>query len=207
MTKFFTIYDKIKKWLLLATFAFVLILLFIPFNDFTPYLIGEVSFLKSLFHNEIYPATNSKASLIFTICLTIINKLSMITFLSLSIIFTIFGFLNKKCYFSIPMAFYFFAMLLSYNIKEHLSISLYYKIPAFILFAAWLTLDLLSKYRDKAIAKFDPIIAKRAKQRAARKADKQAQADAEYKQSPEYRIEQLEKRVQELQAQVKDDDQ
>ena len=154
--KFFAFLDKYRKWIMLV--GFVLIVGFLctgrkfgmvylsPYNWKFLFML-----LKGELNEDLQGAT---ASIKFRVFLSLLNYLLIIAFFVLSAIALIFTFRNKQFFFSIPFAVLILSQYISYN--GQLEMALYYRIPLTLAFIACLTLELLSKYRDRLIKKAQP---------------------------------------------------
>lgn len=167
MNKFFTTYDKIKKWLALATFMFIYIILSIPINFPSTQTINPPFFYRmtikyvSQFNdpNITFSSEFNRYNLILTFSL-------LLVFVILTIITLIQAFREKN--FPICIAFMVLIIPTFLNFNWHypeLSQSLilanknimyqaiFYRTITCTVFALWLILDILSALRKKILAK------------------------------------------------------
>lgn len=207
---------KNKKWITLGLSILYSLLFCFPLveeGEKTPlnlYLImclfnmhKTINMYKSMPDYELYKSSLIGIYTVNIICLAFI----FICFI-LAIICIIRFFKGKKFQFVWSLSFAFLTMLIygiSYTSKtiDGVYEQSYYMhfYPTTYIFLTLLILDIVYLILERYYVHGGQ------EKQAARKAAKQAQAEAEYKQSPEYRIQQLEQQVQELQSQVKDDDQ
>ena len=172
--------------------------------QFLIYLPNDINAIKNL---AVYDYT--KINFICNVTVNLSCCILMLTCFVLAIICLVRLFKGKKFQFVWSLAFAFLTMLIK-GIRCASSVSrggIYYKVefyPTTYIFLILLILDIVYLILERYYL-FG--LKEKIEERTSNlKAERQAQKEAEYKQSPEYRIEQLEKQVQELQSQVKSDD-
>lgn len=153
--KFFTFLDKYRKWIMLVGFILIVGFLCTGFR-FVPYLSSAnwkgVLMLLGGELNEDFQAAPLKYKI--NAVIGVINFFLMLSFFILSAISIISTFCKKNFYYSIPFGILILLMYLSY--RGQTIPALYYRIPLTIAFVICLTLELLSKYRDRLIKKAQP---------------------------------------------------
>ncbi|MBD5100951.1 MAG: cell envelope integrity protein TolA [Clostridiales bacterium] len=156
-----------------------------------------ISTLSSISDKESY-AYNEIACAFGTIVTSSI--LVFMCFL-LAIIYLVRLFKDKKFQFVWSLVIAFLAMLINgISTSDELGVYEIHLYPTTYIFLALLVLDIVYLILERFYLHGGH------EKLVQRQAERQAQKEAEYKQSPEYRIEQLEKQVQELQSQVKSDE-
>lgn len=218
--------NKYKKWITLGLSVLSLLLFCFPLVSFTtvasedayeasyiilPFILS-LPFTWSRFSKviktiDLYDANHRAEVITYVVQNTMCSVLLFICFI-LAILCLIRQFKGKKFYFLPSIIFAFLTMLVagiynSYHSAQGVEY-ITYKLdfyPSTAIFLALLILDIVYLILEKHYLRPDY------DQRLAdRRATKQAKAEAEYKQSNEYRIEQLEKELQELKAKNEDKD-
>lgn len=208
---------KNKKWITLGLSILYLLLFCFPFlpayikqNSETgeniihslPFVLYLVQFLinlpKTIKNMQIYNDILSSDYYI-NFAINLACSLLMLACVILSIICLVRLFKDKKFQFVWSLLFAFLTLLLrGAHIQNGKNL---YMFPTTYIFLTLLVLDIIYLILEKHYLRpdYDTRV-------ATRKAARQAKQEAALKQSPEYRIEQLEKELQELKSQVKSDD-
>ena len=203
---------KNKKWITLGLSIFYLLLFSFPLVTFSkgnyenasemyhfrlPFILSLpydwLRFPEAIKRIDLYDASH-KADVILYIAHNITSSILLFICLVLAIVCVIRQFRGKKFYFLPSLTIAFLTMLVAgiYNSQIKFEHKFY---PTTIIFLVLLILDIVYLILERYYLRpdYDQRLAER-------KAAKQAQAEAKLKQSPEYRIEQLEKELQELKA-------
>ena len=221
MKNFIVNISKCKKWITLGLSILILILFCFPIMivsnmdkttnqivdlnfPFILYLANFIVYLPIRIKNIAnYSANNSFKPIVVDIFTAnmICSILTLITFI-VSIICIVRTFRGKKFYFTPALVLAFLTMLIKgissarhyLNDVQEIRHSLSF-LPLIFIFLILLILDVVYLVLERYYMRpdYDQRIAER-------KAERQAKQEAELKQSPEYRIEQLEKELQELKA-------
>lgn len=207
MKTFISFISKYRKWIDIWLSVLCFVLFIFPVNNRAmPYFIWLPLFYldmgKFWGSSNVFSWGGTAIRLIFTFYIVYI--LFIAASLICSIVCIIRQFKNKKQYFFCSFIFACLAMLFqAFNFSnDDISGKIITEFDLcfnFYIFLALLILDIVYLVLEWYYIRTDHPD-KLAQRLAVRKAAKQARQEAEYKQSPEYRIEQLEKELQELKA-------
>ncbi len=207
---------KNKKWITLGLSILSLLMLCFPLRSYTTssnrimlpfwcYSLANIKFLPNMIRSlSHYEEFDLKLRFQFLITTDIILFILIVAYFILTIVSLICIFKRKKIQFVWSIALDFAIILIgriSYNIDGNDVTYFIRSYPTIYIFAIILILDIIYLILEKHYLRpdYDTRV-------ATRKAERQAKQEAALKQSPEYRIEQLEKELQELKSQVKSDD-